>query len=558
VLLLVLALTTWFAGIPAGLPPWLPATALAALLVGSAPRPRLRAPHAATLVCLALALAYRAPALAYPWGFVNKDGAYGAFVALHLLQGVRPAPVFTEGANYQGTLKGHLAALLALVTGGQDLSLLMLVASLLLYLVIIAATMALARRLGGGRAALFAGLYLALSPRFLTVFSLNCVGQYVEVLALGGVAVAWLARLQDDGLHGVAARHAYLGIGLLLGLAFWQQPVALSYALVCGPVLALRAVTRRDPWVVLAALGALVGALPVLLWNLANAWATGDIIGRNADHVTGQAESFLALLSQTYSISLPRLAGLSPGHPWAALPGLRAAVGAVVPLALAGYLWVQRSTLRLAPGAGWLTPLLTLCCLGMFWAVAAGRVLTRPRYLLPVLAASAVHLGVCAAWGWGRARWATLAGATALLALNAAGTLPRLLASGEIAASYATLVQSLQQKGIRTGYADFSVSAPVTMFTREAIVLSPALGPTPAYQSPLHEERVRRLGPDAFVLLPGEDPEPFAQALRDRGVTFQLDRFPLPVFYRLSARVSVEDLREARGNEASRVPAGDD
>ena len=54
----------------------------------------------------------RLPALVHPWGWVNTDGAYGAFVALHLLEGERPAPVFTEGASYQGTLKGHLAALL--------------------------------------------------------------------------------------------------------------------------------------------------------------------------------------------------------------------------------------------------------------------------------------------------------------------------------------------------------------------------------------------------------------------------------------------------------------
>ena len=96
---------------------------------------------ASALACLALALLYRAPALRDPWGFVNKDGAFVAFVALHLLQGVRPAPVFTEGANYQGTLKGHLAALLSLISGCQDFSLLMLLASLLLYLGFMVATM---------------------------------------------------------------------------------------------------------------------------------------------------------------------------------------------------------------------------------------------------------------------------------------------------------------------------------------------------------------------------------------------------------------------------------
>src|SRR6185503_14494937 len=110
----------WFGGWPPGLPAAAPALALAALVCGRAwslslgaagpggaggrvPRPRPE-----TLACVIAAVAYRLPALLYPWGWVNTDGAYGGFVALHLLEGIRPAPVFTEGANYQGTLKGHL------------------------------------------------------------------------------------------------------------------------------------------------------------------------------------------------------------------------------------------------------------------------------------------------------------------------------------------------------------------------------------------------------------------------------------------------------------------
>src|SRR5258708_9684700 len=126
------------------------------------PRP---VPGAETLAVLALALAYRLPALLHPWGWVNTDGAYGAFVALGLLAGARPAPVFTIGANYQGTLKGHLAALFSLVSGAEDLSRMLVLASLVLDLLFIVATMALARRIGGRAAAVAGGLYLALWPQ---------------------------------------------------------------------------------------------------------------------------------------------------------------------------------------------------------------------------------------------------------------------------------------------------------------------------------------------------------------------------------------------------------
>jgi hypothetical protein len=209
--LLVLTLLVWFGGWPRGLPPALPALALlvgAVVGFGPALAAGLRGggwrPFPETVLCLALAVGYRWPALLHPWGFVNKDGAFPAFIALHLLEGARPAPVFTEGANYQGSLKGHLAALLALLTGSRDLSWLVLLSSVLLYLMFLGVSMALARRIAGRGAGLVAGLYLALSPKFLTTFSLNAVGQYVDVLALGGASLLLLAsRLDGHALsHG--------------------------------------------------------------------------------------------------------------------------------------------------------------------------------------------------------------------------------------------------------------------------------------------------------------------------------------------------------------------
>lgn len=560
-----LLLAVWFAGWPASLSAGAVLAALAAVLgLRLLLRPRsVRATADATpaagrldlWACLALAVAYRMPALLHPWGFVNRDGAYGAFVGLHMLQGLRPVSPFTEGANYQGTLKSHLAALLAALTGARDWSFLLVASSLLLYLVFLAATVSLARRVGGRAAALGAGLYLALAPRFLTVFSLNCVGQYVDVLALGGLALAVLARLLGRGEGGREARHAYLGLGALLGAAFWAQPVALAYVLVAAVALGFRRRTWRDPWVGLVAVGLLLGVLPMLLWNLQNDWASREILFRQPGEVGGQVEGLPRLLRRTATISFPILSGLSPGHAWGEVPGVSFAAAALVPAAALAYLGIlgrrvarARRLPRLGPSA--LAPLLLFLCLGLFLSMPAGKLHRRPRYLLPLSAATAVHLGV--AWA-SLARRSRLAGAAVLLpvlALNARGTLPRMAASASVADYHRAIVRSLEDKGIRTGYADFSVAGPVTMFTAEGIVLSPALGPTPAYFSEIHERRVEAEGPDAFVLLPGEDPDPFASRLDRLGVSYRLDRAPLPVFHSLSRRVRLEevvDFREETG-----------
>jgi hypothetical protein len=510
-----------------------------------------------TLACLAAAVAYRLPALLHPWGWVNRDGAYGAFVTLHLLQGVRPAPVFTEGANYQGTLKSHVAAFVALPTGARDLSFLMTAASLILYLVFTASAVAVARRVAGRPAAVATGLYLALGPRFLTVFSLNCVGQYVDVLALGGVALAVLARMLDDERRGFEARASYLALGVLVGAAFWQQPVALSYAAVVALVLALRAGTWRDPWTLLVPAGGALGALPVLLWNLEHGWATRDILGREPLELRAQAEALGHLIGRTLSVSFPILAGLSPNHPWADLPGMRDAAAWLFPLILVGYAGVRRKDFvawarRGVPTPAVLAPLLMVFSLALFWAVASGSVYRRPRYLLPVVAASAIHAGVLTAWAWARSRAAAVIGLGAVLALHVAGTVPRMAASGDIARHHEAIVRSLERKGIRTGYSDFSIAAPVTMFTSERIVLSPALGPTPAYESEAQARRVAEDGPDAYVLPPEDDPERFAAVLRGLGVGFQVETKPVSVFYAFSRRVRLDEVAGFRGPGSER------
>jgi len=556
---LVLLITTWFAAWPAGLPPAAPFVlllAVAAVRWGREIPWALRPPGLETAAALGAACLYRLPALIHPRAWVNRDGAYPAFVALHLMQGIRPAPIFTEGAHYQGTLKGHLGALIGAVTGVRDLPLLMVLTSLLLYLVFMAATLALVRRIAGREAALVAGLYLAISPRFLTVFSLNCVGQYVDVLALGGLALLVVARLLSEDRRGPQARGSYLGAGLLVGAAFWQQPVALAYAGAVALALALRRATWRDGWALLLPLGAFVGALPVLIWNAQNHWQTGDIIikGREPSELAAQVDALPHLIQRTLTISFPTLSGLSPGHPWGQLWPVAAVGYVLVPGTLAFYLArrgreIAASIRQGRPSPALLPPLLLACCLVQFWAVASGRIYWRPRYLLPVTAATAMHLGVVFAWRRPRARLLSALVLAALLAVNVGGTWSRLLSGAEVAAPYEQLVRALEARQIRTGYADFSISAPVTMFTGERIVFSSRLGPTASYESDRHTQKVAREGPDAYVLRPDDDPEQFAAVLRSLGVSYKLDIDPVPIFYGFSRRVRLEEVAGFRGEE---------
>jgi hypothetical protein len=298
--------------------------------------------------------------------------------------------------------------------------------------------------------------------------------------------------------------------------------------------------------------------LPVVIWNVQNDWATQDIVARDGDELAAQLDALPVLVRRAFRISFPILAGLSPGHPWGSGPGLRTAAAALIPVAFGAYLarnWRELTAglRRARPSPAILAPLLLLACLAIFWSVAQGRVYWRPRYVLPVMAATAVHLGVAVAWLGGRSRLLAAAVFGAVLCLNVAGTWPRLRESAGAADHYRRLVRAVEEKGIRTGYADFSIAAPVTMFTRERVVFSSRLGPTPAYESPAHTRRVEAEGPDAYVLLPDDDPARFAATLRALGVTFLETSEPLPMFWSFSRRVRLEEIAGFRGGR--RAPA---
>jgi len=370
------------------------------------------------------------------------------------------------------------------------------------------------------------------------------------VLALGGVALAVLARMLSEDRHGASARGDYLAIGALLGAAFWQQPVAISYVIAVALLLAARRQSWRDPWILVVGIGGCIGVLPLLIWNAQHHWGTGSIVGRDPEALRGQIEALPHLAHRAFTISYPILAGLSPELPWGDSLAWRMAATALFPLAFVVYAIRQRQELRrlarLDPAAALIPMVLLLVCTAVFLAFASGRVYWRPRYLLPVVAASAVHLAVAASWL--ATRWRLSAGAlfAGVLALNVSGTWPRLAESAALADYYERLVRSLEEKNIRTGYAPFSLSAPVTMFTAERIVISPRLDAQPAYEPERHARLVDAAGADAYLLPLEDEWTAFAARLDALGVTYRLDRDPVATFYAFSRRVSLQEVADFR------------
>jgi hypothetical protein len=535
-----LAADAWFEGpllggrVAPALGAWL---LLAAVLVAVArAAPTLRRKPSAFVVAmaamLALATLVRLPAIRAPGSLISSDSAVAGIIAQELRHEREPGPIYAPGFPYEGTLKPHLTALAGRALPFAGTPLLYLLASHAFYLLWIAAVMVLARRVGGLGAALGAGAFLAVSPRFLAAFSLNNVGQYAEVNALGAAGLALLGGAGGPLLA-----------GFFVGLALWQQLVAVYFVAVLALAVAATPRWRAPRGVAAALVGLAAGSYPMWIWNAAHGWATFDFFRRGGKNPWERLAGVPERLERTVSVSFPKLFGVSDLE----VAGVAAALlGVALPLLVVAMTWARRRDLVRDRGrsAVFLAASLFVVTLGVFVASKfSHRGVQRPRYLIPLYTPVAIAVGWSVAALGQRSR--PLAGAAlgGLLVANAAGLVPWLRARADAEARDEAFLGRLAELGVRTGYSGFWVGPKYTFLSEGALVLSGELGPVVSWVHPPHAVVVRERGPDAFVTGRGGLAEALAVRLRALGVAYKKeDVAGHAVFYGLSRRVTLEDV----------------
>ena len=243
---------------------------------------------------------------------MTPDGTLYGNVAERLLEGVE-SPVFIPSQPYGGTLKSLLVAPLAAV---MDPASAFALFSVLVYAVFVGALYRLTVWLFGGGPAVLAGLYAAFAPVFVTRYSLNNDGTYVEVLALGTLAL-WLAARWTRAEEGRAVMA--LVAGVLLGLAFWLHILAVIHLAAVAGAFVLFGLRHAPRSLAALAAGWGLGAVPALLWNAANQWRSFENFvpgkARGVDEsvggvLDGLGEKALLLLTG----DLPVLMGYDQGY----------------------------------------------------------------------------------------------------------------------------------------------------------------------------------------------------------------------------------------------------
>jgi len=497
---------------------------------------------------LLLATLVRLPALFNPSGVITGDSAVNGIVADELRAGRIPPPVYPPGYPYEGTLKVNLTAAAGRLLPFAGTPALYVWAGHAFYLVWMAAAMRLADRAAGHTAAIGAGLFLALAPRFLMAFSLNNVGQYQELNALGALALALLAGGQ--GL---------LFAGFAVGLAVWQQLVAVYFVLTMAIAVLLTPALRAPRALAEGVLGFTAATYPIWIWNVANDWATFDFFRRGAK---GGPFDRLAeapgQLGRVVTVSLPKMFGVTD----LGLGGVIAAVLALaLPCLVIAFAWSRWPEIRERRGtsAAFLVAVLGVVTLSVFVVSKfSRRGIQRPRYLLPL------YTPVAVAAGWGlaelsrRSRGAALAAGSLVVVWNAAGTVPWLLGRPIVQQADDAFLRELDALGVRRGHAGFTLATRYTFLSGGRVTIAGDLGPEVDWVYLPHAERVGRDGADAFFAARTDLAVGLSRRLTSLGVSYERTEGLPAVFHELSRRVELDELHGYEDGASAAAAEGDE
>ena len=455
----------------------------------------------------------------------NSDEAVNALVVRHMLEH-RDLVMYNWDAKYYGTIEGLLSIPFVLVLGHTALA--FKLAAVTGFLLLVAATALLGRRLYGPAAGLVAAALVAIVSPHAVLWSTTASGGYLLVVAWGSLTalyVEWLRRRE-------AVRPLHLGVlGLLLGLGMYIYELFVCYllALVLWAAIALLAkARRRDPDAV-ARPRHLAVALATLLFagGFALGWfpklfvlvTAGDFGTKAPSYVAAPPEVIARNVRLFAADAMPALlGGEGDGHlEWTA-PARRATT-AIASLAIALHLgawaWaVARLARRTIAGeAGVFDPealLVTVVAVTavLFLASSNPKNVFASRYLLPWLSALPVLTAGLLHRVWHRQRVAAAVAGAFLVLFPLVQVARAARAHGLVADDFRlvrqaepleSVVAHLRDRGIHTAWGTYWSSYKATFLSGGQVNVAPLFDWD---RNPRWRREVQMSPREAYVLEP--------------------------------------------------------
>ncbi|MDD5483018.1 MAG: hypothetical protein PHP98_05140 [Kiritimatiellae bacterium] len=332
---------------------------------------------------------------------LNPDAGIAALMAGHMAAG-RDFPVFFYGQPYMGSLEPLIGAVFCALFGTSGF--MAALGTAFAGWLILFAVYLWARDAHSPAAGLIAMAYCVIGPSGFIHYNVSPRGGYMAAILLSAL-ILWLSsklisetmassadpenRGAQRPVSGSLYRKWFL-LGLLGGLGWWSNQLIVSSLLTAALMASLflrgKVFSRNT---LLAAIGFFAGSLPFWWWNVNHGWESFVFAGS-----LGRTP-FLAGLKMFFSSRIPDLLDLNHGS-----LGWRIVGAAVYAGALVFVLFFMRRMLkgrsagrRVYFGALFVFILVS----GFFFSISHFALMNTSRYLLPLVPAVAVVLGIATA-----------------------------------------------------------------------------------------------------------------------------------------------------------------
>jgi GT2 family glycosyltransferase len=233
-----------------------------------------------------------------PAAVINADEAYTRIETFEILRG--QFPIALGGTVYTLPVEAYLYTPFTYLFNGANVVPLKLL-STLSWLGTAVAVYFIGRRLVNHRAGLIAAALCWITPGALLVLSITAYPAYASGMLGTTLAFLVATMILDTPTPGPSRRMLVL-FGVLAGFGFWLHPMFFTVMVPLGAVVLWSVRRRVDAWLSVIG-GAILGCLPLLLWNAVNGWPSLETPVRVPGTYTERLRSFAVDL-------LPRAFGL--------------------------------------------------------------------------------------------------------------------------------------------------------------------------------------------------------------------------------------------------------
>lgn len=493
-------------------------------------------PKIVVAIVAATGLALRVWTFTTRLGVMDADEAVVGLMARDWLDG-QPA-IFYWGQNYSGSHESLLVALVYAI-GPADATIAKVV-PVALHAAAAVLVWRIGRRVVDGRAALLAAGLVWVWPGAFVWWSLKTRGHYGSTLVLGLAAVLLALQLADDDLTLRRRRVIAAAFGLAAGLGWWASFHSVLLVVPAAVWLLIRrgrSIATEAPG---AALGALVGALPWLVWNITNSF---DSFRRPP--VVATAPPYWERVGLFVTDAFPKAVGATVpfSGDWAVPVGGQLLLAAVVlAVATAAVAAVRNRDANLGLVVAIVVTYSPLLAVSPFFYV------DEPRYLyyLSPIAALLIARSVTAI----TSTWLAAGAALIIASVFSATTLQTMVAGQmglfttggvPVPRHLEGLVEALEDRAIRHVFAPYAMAYRITLESDGAVLATPI----EHVRDPQLNEAVRSAPRPAWVFMAGSDLDRvFERAASARGIAPRCTTIEEFVICQPDRRLLQEDLPE--------------